>query len=364
MALLTVLQLLDCILAYHINHRPRLEIRDATVPLPCAELLWEAKTAMQWQQALPYSAPSPSLASALESIYIEKKLQPTMGEFSRIIMIHGLYQRLYEVRKHLTQPLTYWTPTAARAKPEEVIPKDLWLPGIPMYCNWRNSTCDSLDILHWSASSVIGAASGMEHPTVAHLHLSRVILLIPIEDIQRFACGISGVRVAPREQISALRKVVRRWALEDYHKARLAIVHAGCIFWHIRRYSASAFYEPHAVLLAGLSLWAYGMFTDREHSEPEATEPSFAEDETSLPASINLDRPCDDELIQTFIRRGGKMLAMMSGVGDVCSLEGPKRILEEAIKLLRTLTNWGCSGNAIRILKSLSQVSRQTVLAE
>lgn len=285
-----------------------------------------------------------------------------MGEFSRIILIHGLYQRLWEVQRYLMQPLTYWTPSAKRSKPEDVIPKEMWLPDIPWFSKWRNSTCDSLDILHWSANSVIGAASGLEHPTVSHLHLARVILLTPLEDIQRFAFSMSRMKSLTDDQISTHRKMIRRWALNDQHKARLAMIHAGCLFWHIRRYSASAFYEPHAVLLAGLSLWAFGTFMDPDNANSKVPEPSFAEDETSLPTSINLDRPADDELVQTFIRRGGKMLAMMSGVGDVCGIEGPDRILKETIKLLRTLTNWGCSGNAIRVLSSLSQVSRETIL--
>ena len=305
---------------------------------------------------------SPPLASALEAIYIEKRMQSTMGEFSRIILIHGIFHRLWEVQKYLTQPLTFYTPVAKRSKVDDVLPKDLWLPEMPLYCKWRNSTCDSLDILHWSANSVVGAASGMEHPTIAHLHLARVVLLTPLEDIQKLAFALARIKPLPDEQIVAHRRMVRRWALEDQHKARLATIHAGVTFWHIRRYSASAFYEPHAVLLSAVALWAYGLFTDRDYEGPETPQTSFAEGEDSLPTSINLDRPADDELVQTFIRRGGKMLAMMSGVGDVCGIEGPDRVLQEAIKLLRTLTNWGCSGNAVRILRRLAKVSRYTVL--
>lgn len=365
--------MLDCMLAYHHQWRPQLTLEDACLPLPCPEILWESTTALQWRQVLEYSAPSPSLVVAIETIYIEKKLQSTMGEFSRILIIHGLFHRLWEVRTYLEQPLTYWIPSAKRQSAEALIPKSIWLPEIPAYAKWRNSTCDSLDILHWSANSVIGAASGMEHPTVAHLHLSRIILLTPINDIRNFATGLMNQQNRRQSiELEGLRRTVRRWATEDEHKARLAMIHAGVVFWHVRRYSANAFYEPHAVFLASLALWAYATFCGSSASDPhtrgEGTvtalpqSPEYAEDETSLPTSINLDRPADDELVQTFIRRGRKMLAMMSGVGDVCGAEGPSRVLGEGVKLLGTLGNWECSRWGMEMLRRLRAVERETVL--
>lgn len=42
--------LLDCMWAFHTDCRPLLSLRDAIVPLPCQEVLWEAETASVWRQ--------------------------------------------------------------------------------------------------------------------------------------------------------------------------------------------------------------------------------------------------------------------------------------------------------------------------
>lgn len=56
---------------------------------------------------------------------------------------------------------------------------------------WRNSACDCLDLLHWSANSKAALLSGLESHTILHLHLSRLILLTPTAHIQTFASDSS-----------------------------------------------------------------------------------------------------------------------------------------------------------------------------
>lgn len=98
----------------------------------------------------------------------------------------------------------------------------IWLPGTPTCSKWRNSAYDCLDILHWHANSVIGAASGMEHPTVLHLHLARVILLTPIQQILDLTRLLTDTSTPPNElQTTVLRKHIQRWALEDSIKRDL-----------------------------------------------------------------------------------------------------------------------------------------------
>lgn len=353
--------LLDCMWAYQFGWRPLLAWKDARVPLPCQEVLWEATSAMQWRQAYEYYTPSQSLVDTTQAIYVEKKVQTSMGEFSRILLIHALYQRSWEVENYLQQPLSRWTPTAERQEVHRLIPQTpVWLPEIPLFSRWRNAACDCLDVLHWSANSMIGANSGMEHPTVCHLHLARVILLTPLRHICDLAYGMTkeDTYLSSLSLIAENRTIVRRWAMEDQHKARLAMIHAGVLFWHVRRYSASAFYEPSAVMLAALALWAYGTFTEKlTLSGPELE--AAAEEELSYPTSINLDRPADDELVQTFIRRGDRMQAMVTGVGDICTPQGPERVLNEGAKLISALANWGATRKAMRVLGNLAQLSRQ-----
>ncbi|KAG4429874.1 hypothetical protein IFR05_014642 [Cadophora sp. M221] len=339
--------LLDCMWSFHFQIRPLLTLEDAKIPIPCQEVLWEAETSLDWQQLYACAAPSASLHDTIKLAYIEKRLQSSTGEFSRILCVHALFHRTWEVEEYFKQSLTLWTPTAEKQNIETIegsLP--MWLPGNPTYSKWRNSACDCLDILHWHANSVIGAASGMEHPTVLHLHLARVILLTPIQqilDLTKLLIDTSAPSNEP--QIVSLRRHIRRWALEDQHKARLATIHAGVLFWHVRRYSSDAFHEPSSVLLATLSLWAYGTFAP--HTPPKRPNPNAnannstspgsapldsdqdAEATSLFPTSIQLDRPADDELVQLFVKRGQSMRANITGVGNLCSAKGPLRVLNE-----------------------------------
>ncbi|KAI9646092.1 hypothetical protein NHQ30_005532 [Ciborinia camelliae] len=272
--------------------------RTGSVLLPCQEVLWEAESAIEWQQLLSCSSTSPTLHNALQRMYTEKRLQSSTGEFSRILLIHGLFRRTWDVETYLHQPLTQWIPTAEKQNLQYLGPHEpVWLPGLQTYARWRNSACDCLDILHWHANSVIGAASGMEHPTVLHLHLARVVLLTPFRQILKFAELLSSntksnthsnpnpnppnQNPTPTSNLSATdqekekekdiletQNYIKRWATEDQHKARLAIIHAGALFWHVRRFSIDAFYEAEAVYLATLALWAYGLFA--EHTLPSS----------------------------------------------------------------------------------------------
>lgn len=308
---------------------------------------------------------SPSLLAAIQLAYIEKRIQSSTGEFSRILCIHALFRRTWEVENYFKQPLTLWTPTAEKEDVKRISDSmPVWLPGIPTFSKWRNSACDCLDILHWHANSVIGAASGMEHPTVLHLHFARVILLTPFREINQLANLMTG-ELKPGEEVNltSTRQHIQRWALEDQHKARLAMIHAGVLFWHVRRYSTDAFYEPSSVFLATLALWAYGTFATHTSSLAQGDSPlgNLEDDdgEALFPTSMQLDRPADDELVQLFVKRGAVMKANITGVGNLCSVRGPVRVLVEGRNLLLGLKAWGYSWRHVRTLSALIEVCRQ-----
>ncbi len=318
---------------------------------------------------IEYCAASRSLHAVIQLAYIEKRIQSSTGEFSRILCIHALFRRTWEVETYFKQLLSLWTPTAEKQNINSISRSTpVWLPGIQTYSKWRNSACDCLDILHWHANSVIGAASGMEHPTVLHLHLARVILLTPFRQIIQLAHLMTSqplpTPVVDELDINVTRKHIQHWALEDQHKARLAMIHAGVLFWHVRRYSTDAFYEPSSVFLATLALWAYGTFAARTCPLPHPDSPQGqtaddAEAESPFPTSMQLDRPADDELVQLFVKRGASMRANITGVGNLCSVKGPVRVLVEGRNLLAGLKRWGESRRGIRALSALIEVCRR-----
>jgi hypothetical protein len=127
--------------------------------------------------------------------------------------------------------------------------------------------------------------------------------------------------------------------------------------------------EPFAILLSTLVIWAYstssqavdqqahqtpvdkgvttgnqidlrGMIVDSNDVVDQELN-SAIEDILIDSPYINLDRLCDDELIQTFVRHGTRMAGYMAGIGNICQAGSDVKILMEGVKiLLNSGTNW------------------------
>lgn len=82
------------------------------------------------------------------------------------------------------------------------------------------------------------------------------------------------------------------------------------------------------------------------------------DDENREPTFIRLDRPNDDEMVQLFVRKGrpSAMTAHIAGVGNICSSQGPVKILREGRKILSTVSSaWGRSRKQISILEAMER---------
>ncbi|OJJ68188.1 hypothetical protein ASPBRDRAFT_47129 [Aspergillus brasiliensis CBS 101740] len=353
--------LLDCTIAYHFDKRPFLSLDESQAALPSHEALWEAGSPEAWEEVRGRISDQEeySLYDAVLIMYIEKELVPDIGEFSQLLLIHALYHRMWEVGNYFRRPLSFWNPTSKKQSRHSALPSgSVWLPGIPSYSKWRNSACDCLDILHWAAGSTVTRTAGLEHPTILHLHLARIILLAPFREIRSLATSLAKEETRWREREQTLEwHYILRWVKHDQYKARLAVVHAGAMLRHARDFSSRSFHEPDAVFLATLVLWAYGScsiplsdmthFHEARHGMPEK------------PLLIHLDRPCDDELAQLFVREGHGMKAVLTGVGDVCAPQGPEETLKAGCQILAGLSSWGVFKRFTAILGKLSEITSQ-----
>jgi hypothetical protein len=384
----------DCMTVYHFQRKPSLALADASIPLPCQEKLWSVRNENEWLSVTAQSAallsPGPTLIEALQQLYVDKWLPRERGEFARVLMIHALLQRSWEVEAYYKNPLSHWDPVAQRQESADVLPSGpIWLPAIPAYTKWQNSACDALDVLHWQANATIGQSSGLEHPTVLHLHMARVVLLAPYLDIVAHVQSMTGLSVSEAQgETCGLRTVnhsnaaalsVRRWATNHQYKARLAAIHAGVAFWHVRRYSTDAYHEGPSIALAALALWAFGTYARKQPSTVRhGVADSSAGVSNNQPNSLHddndndndnddgldscniilLDRPTDDELVQQFIKNGDRMEAHVSGVGDLYASRSPRLVLKQACKLLRQSEKcWGVASRWIRLLERLAELS-------
>lgn len=286
--------------------------------------------------------------------------------------------------------------------------------------NWRNRTCDAFDVLHWEALGTSAKAGGYEDIVFLHLHLARLMTLTPMRELLSFIDAAKNPAYAldcsllpselydasPSKQHSL--QVVAIWANKDRYKARLAVVHAGAVYWHSRRYSTDTFSQPFAVYLAAITLWAFGTFwksangTSPLHDHTAAYEGdkdvrsdgttelnglSFEAQATAgfeaitagqyqqpgpgpntpsvttrkktryrrrMPTHIQIDRPVDDELVQHFIRFGEEMTISLEGHDNLASDGGVKHVLEEGLHILDSLANvWRLAENYSKVLEAV-----------
>ncbi|VTT55768.1 unnamed protein product [Fusarium fujikuroi] len=324
-----------------------------------------------------------TVLEALHLLYMEKRQPSNLTEFGNIVLIYAVCARTKEAAYQYGTALSRWTPVAhVEPRRESVSVTEPWPPTLEMVTRWRNSACDAFDILHWKANGKAANAGGTEHPTILHLHLSRLYILTPTKHFQKVAAS-----AVLRQNVNELQNNmeyseacnhIQRWANIDQYKARLSIIHAGALLWHVRRYSSNDFIEPHAIYLATLSIWAYSVFNtprtesqqqhgdavsrsapasgDRESQGSVGTNEVDSEEEPD-PTFIHLDRPCDDEMVQVYISRGHKIAGHMQRVGNICSPNAPPKILKEGIRILSHARaknkEWGIEASYVKGLTSL-----------
>ena len=333
----------------------------ARIRLPCMDDMFEAPDAETWQLCEEKSSPT-TFQEALQNLYLDKKLLPNLGDLSHVLLVYGVIQRTKDIQDLVRQPMSLIEPSAERQNSSELSLQAEWAPGAPLFMKWRNAACDCLDILHWQANAAIGMAGGIEPTKVMHLHFSRILMLVPLQELLNLARLVnfpfrsSADTGAPPPEEMELKRAIQRWAISDQYKARLAAIHAGVTFWHVRRYSTNAFYEPLAVLGATLTLWALSTFSAKMNLPAQSPAETGADGESC--DIILIDRPTDDELVQQFVRQGQYMRVHMNGVENLWSPSAPYKILGEGKKLLSTLGAWtGETVRAVALLDGLMMTS-------
>ncbi|KAF5565279.1 transcription factor ZMS1 [Fusarium phyllophilum] len=346
-------------------------------------MIWVLDTIVSHEFNCPQNIRIVTVLEALHLLYMEKRQPSNLTEFGNIVLIYAVCARTKEAAYQYGTALSRWTPVAhVEPRKESVSVTETWPPTLEMVTRWRNSACDAFDILHWKANGKAANAGGTEHPTILHLHLSRLYILTPTKHFQRVAASAvlrqNGNELQNNVEYSEACNHIQRWANIDQYKARLSIIHAGALLWHVRRYSSNDFIEPHAIYLATLSIWAYSVFNtprtefqqqqgdegsrsvpasgDRESRRSVGNNEAESEEEPD-PTFIHLDRPCDDEMVQVYIRLGHKMAGHCHKVGNICSPNAPPKILKEGIRMLSHARarnkEWGIEASYVKGLTSL-----------
>lgn len=319
---------------FEFDANPLIQLGDVKSNLPSHEDVWEDPRLVQQGKQ---SFSNVTLLVAMEILYVEKRLPSNLGEFGAGLLINAIYRNTKQILARENIRLNSWTPTVTpQQRLQQSSAQQNWLSPTPLMSKWRNSACDCLDVLHWPANSRAAQFFGSEHHTILLLHLARLIILTPTTCIQLFATESASANQhsndpqSKRRHASARRQVLQ-WIISDRFKARLSIIHCGAIYWHVRRYSCDSVLEPYAIYAATLILWAFCV--SMQLPEVVAAMSHASEDDPD-PSFLHLDRPLDDELVQTFVRLGHKMSAYISKVGSIQDRDAPIKVLQEGISLL------------------------------
>lgn len=275
---------------------PRLPLQSVNMKLPSDEKLWEAATPAKWLEFLKdgkYIYPDfpseeksrLSVRDVIQGLWTEgRNLRPTtqLGSIALISMLvsRPLDTILYRCDANIQRP-------------------NQDLAAIPEFARWRNTVCDCLDILHWEALSLSAKAGSVEGPLFLHLHLARLTLLTPVRQFfdyihvtgrnQTTFSSPHNMYTVPESRLQC-EEMIRTWVCDDRFKARLSLIHAGAILWHVRRYSSDSFVEPFAVCLAIITLWMYGKHFNYQMTwlHRSTSPPSSIEDEEHSSAISNI----------------------------------------------------------------------------
>lgn len=320
---------------YEFDLCPQMALDDIKARLPSREDVWESSPHVDNNNL---TFPTTTIAQALETLYIEKQFPSKLSDFSVGLLIHAIYRHTRLMLLPSTR-LNTWTPTASakrRVTTQPAILQPSWLPSTQLASKWRNSACDSLDILHWHANSKIAKSAGFEHHTILHLHLARIIILTPTKCIKELVSALAlrskdGDLTDIDARVSSARIELTQWVLRDCFKARLAVIHCAALYWHVRRYSCDDIQEPFAIYVATLMLWGFSVAMRL----PEVLEAIASDDnEEPDPSFCHLDRPLDDELVQLFVRVGHRMRPNISKVGNILDSGAASKVLAEGHYLL------------------------------
>jgi hypothetical protein len=143
---------------YEFDAKPLIQLDDIKATLPSHEDLWENPNLVQQGNKRISDI---TLPGAMETIYMEKKLPPHLGEFSMALLVNAIYRNTIHVAAREQTRLNAWTPTAmaqCRSEQFSVLPS-----ATSTTSKWRNSACDCLDVLHWPANSKAAQSLGSEY---------------------------------------------------------------------------------------------------------------------------------------------------------------------------------------------------------
>lgn len=301
-----------------------------SAPLPCHDRVWEAPTAVIWENEVNRQGQllqqrwGLSLSGALtrvllgtyqprdlrcekEYVYRFKTRRDGLGDFATLVLLLAVFG---DVRLMQNRPPSAFSTTSS----------------LELRSGWVETALEYLDIICPDEQSPPTDPS-LKPALMHHKHLIGLLMHISLRDVFCF----SGWRVTLEDALKG-RQRLKLWFVHNRNEARRAVLHAGRLFALLRTASAGGHYEPRGMLIACLMLWANAELVNDDANEYGACEKVVP---------IRLDRSLDKTAVQDWLDgHAAQARPYLAGVGAISGNTAAGQIVREGARIMESWKAW------------------------
>ncbi|KAH8653798.1 fungal-specific transcription factor domain-containing protein [Xylariales sp. PMI_506] len=252
------------------GHTAALTLSDLHLPLPCADALWDAPTAANWNRERSRAQPTPFFLPALRALLSRHPIPHTYSPFARFALLHGLFCL---TRHMITRDQTASCINVASEQPpaglENGSSSSSSENSSAEQDNWKDRLDRAIDtwsfsLLSQTPSLCLEAARPLQRIAHVGIHVS----LVDFHTLAGAPNLATGVRADPRgAQFARARDRVFEWA--SHRNAKRTLSHCllliqETMFTRTRYIAAddNIILRPWVLYNMTLVLWAYGAITE------------------------------------------------------------------------------------------------------
>ncbi|KAK4945803.1 hypothetical protein LTR10_015151 [Elasticomyces elasticus] len=305
--------------------------------LPSDEQLWNATTAQKWREILGQNDEDlpGNIRKELHQLYKTRTCRQTLDTYGTLMLVMGIFRNTMGVWRSSRSGLG--AHLAAMEDPSQY-PGESAFSQYPMAVAQRSF--EFLQILCPRIEAIPHGGS-LKSVLAHHCHAVGIAIRLPLSEL---FCYI-GYRVTSID-IMHCRQRLKTWFSRYGRDARQVALHAGQLFASIRQSRMHGYYEGRAMLIACLSLWAFG----------ENAGSNILGEGVNIAPTYRLDHPSGPEIDESWLQDGAGMRPCLAGVGNIIGVDGVSRLIHEGSRVLYSSSVWPISdvqGNALQVFHNL-----------
>lgn len=261
------------------GHSAAINLTDIQLPLPCADSLWEAPSAVDWHRERAKVQPCPLFLPALRALLSQHPIPHTYSPFARFVLLHGLFALTrHMLTRDQTASCMSTKGSETRQQTAEITDDEDPSPT-PEPDNWRDRMDRAIDT--WSFSLLSQTPSlclEAARPLQRIAHLSIYVSLIDFHVLAGAPNLSTGVRTTQDSvQYANAYQRISQWA----HSRNVNRVLRHCLlliqetmFTRARYIAAedNIILRPWVLYNTVLVLWAFGATTASSETSTATAE--------------------------------------------------------------------------------------------